>query len=327
MSKIKIIFIFLTYTSYAQLQSNIRSYYEHVNKAENLVVKNDLKKAVLSYNEAFRYKKYAFLKDIYNQALCYAILNKKHKCRKNLKKLLNYGYPLDSLLLSEKFKKVTANYNFNEKLLIDISYKKVMDSLLIRDQKFRKIDRLKYKDSIVKTDSTNVVRLLELIKEKGFPTERKTGVYGVFEYTPFSLMVVHNHITGYDFSNIIKNTINSGELDSRIGADLLNLSLANGQDLYGSMSGGLIQFALCDGKNILKKTPFGVVKMKPEVIEEKNKNRLLIGLDDIESNQMKLLYSEKNKWFLFTKYRDKKRWCIENEIDYNKSKENLITIE
>ncbi len=327
MNKIKIIFIFLTYTSYAQLQSNIRNYYEHVNNAERLVIKNDFKKAVLCYNEAFRYKKDAFLKDIYNQALCYAILNKKHKCRKNLKALLNYGYPLDSLLLNEKFKKVTANYNFNEKLLIDINYKKTMDSLFVRDQFFRKIDRIKYKDSIVKTDSTNVVRLLELIKEKGFPTERKTGVYGVFEYDPFSLMVVHNHITGYDFSSIVKNAINSGELDNRIGAELLNLSLANGQDLYGSMSGGLVQFALCEGKKILKKTPFGVVKMKPAVIEEKNKNRLLIGLDDIESNQMKLLYSEKNKWFLFTKYRDKKRWCIENEDDYNKSKETLITIE
>ena len=142
-----------------------------------------------------------------------------------------------------------------------------MDSLFVRDQFFRKIDRIKYKDSIVKTDSTNVVKLLELIKEKGFPTERKTGVYGVFEYTPFSLMVVHNHITGYDFSNIVKNAINSGELDNRIGAELLNLSLANGQDLYGSMSGGLVQFALCEGKNILKKTPFGVVKMKPAVIQ------------------------------------------------------------
>ena len=60
MSKIKIIFIFLTCTSYAQLQSNIRSYYEHVNNAENLVIKNDLKKAVLCYNEAFKYKKDAF---------------------------------------------------------------------------------------------------------------------------------------------------------------------------------------------------------------------------------------------------------------------------
>lgn len=327
MIKIIITLIFFTYTSYAQLQSNIKGYYEHVNSAENLILKNDLKKAVLTYDEAFKFKKEAFLKDIYNQAVCYAILNEKHKCRKNLKTLLNYGYPLDSLLLNEKFKKVTANYNFNEKLLYDISYKQTMDSLLTQDQFFRKIDRLKYKDSIVKTDSTNVVKLLELIKEKGFPTERKTGVYGVFEYSPFSLMVVHNHITGYNFSSIVMSAINNGELDNRIGAELLNLSLANGRDLYGSMSGGLIQFALCKGKDIIKKTPFGVVKIKPEFIEEKNKNRLLIGLDDIETNRKKLLFSEKNKWFSFTKYRDKKRWCIENEDDYNKSKETLITLE
>jgi len=327
MSKIKIIIIFFSYTSYAQLQSNIRSYYAYVNNAESLVLRSDFKNAVMTYNKAFKYKKDAFLKDIYNQAVCYAILNKKSKCIKNLKILLNYGYPIDSLLLNGKLKKVATNYNFNEKILYDISYKKIMDSLFKRDQFFRKIDRLKYKDSIRITDSTNVIKLLELIKQKGFPTERKTGVYQEFDYSPLSLIIVHNHINGYNFSNIIMNAINSGELDNRIGAELLNLSLANGKDLYGSMSGGLIKFALCKGKDIIKETPFGIVKIKPELIEEKNKNRLLIGLDDIETNQTKILYNEKNKYFLFTKYRDKKRWCIENEDDYNKSKEKLIFLE
>ena len=327
MSKIKIIIIFFSYTSYAQLQSNIRSYYAYVNNAESLVLKSDFKKAIISYDEAFRYKKDVFLKDIYNQAVCYAILNKKHKCIKNLKTLLNYGYPLDSLLSNEKFKKTIANYNFNERILYDSTYKKIMDSLFTRDQFYRKIDRLKYKDSIRITDSTNVIKLLELIKQKGFPTERKTGVYQEFDYSPLSLIIVHNHITGYNFSNIIMNAINSGELDNRIGAELLNLSLANGKDLYGSMSGGLIKFELCKGKDIIKETPFGIVKIKPELIEEKNKNRLLIGLDDLETNQKKILYNDKNKYFLFTKYRDKKRWCIENEDDYNKSKEKLIFLE
>ena len=192
MSKIKIIIIFFSYTSYAQLQSNIRSYYAYVNNAESLVLKSDFKKAIISYDEAFRYKKDVFLKDIYNQAVCYAILNKKHKCIKNLKTLLNYGYPLDSLLSNEKFKKTIANYNFNERILYDSTYKKIMDSLFTRDQFYRKIDRLKYKDSIRITDSTNVIKLLELIKQKGFPTERKTGVYQEFDYSPLSLIIVHN---------------------------------------------------------------------------------------------------------------------------------------
>jgi hypothetical protein len=331
MSKIKIVFIFLTYISYAQLESNIGKYYEHVNNAENFILKNDFNKAILSYNDAYRYKKEVFLIDIYNQAICYAILNKKNKCKKNLKILLSYGYPLDSLLTNEKFKKVIYNFKFNEKLLYDISYKKTIDSLFNRDQFFRlkaPINyRKKYSDSVKKIDSLNVVKLLQLIQKKGFPTERKTGVYPGFDYSSFSFIVVHNHIIGFNFSNIVLNAINIGELDNRIGAELHNLSVANGGDLYGSMSGGLIQFAHCNGRNIIKKTPFGIVKLKSKSIEEKNKNRMLIGLDDIETNQKKMLYNEKNKFFLLTKLRDKKTWCFENEDDYIINKEKLITIE
>lgn len=327
MMKLKILIYFFTVNTFAQMQQSVKEYYNNINIAEDLILKNDLNGAISFYNKAFKEKKEPFFRDIYNQALCFALLRKKQKCRKNLKILINYGYPKDSLLSNEKFKRIITKLKFKQNLKYDNAYKIAIDSIFERDQFFRKIDRIKFKDSIRKIDSTNVIKLLELIKEKGFPTERKIGVYDYFDYKPFSIIVVHNHIIGYNFSSIILNAIYNGDLDNRIGADLYNLSIANGKDLYGSNLGGLTQYALCKGTTILKKTPFGIYKLDPEIIKEKNKNRFEIGLDDIEINQKKLLFNEKFKGFIFIKYRNKKRWCLESEEDYNKCMEKLITIE
>lgn len=322
--KYYIIFLFISTFVNAQLKLNVKNYYKHINEAENLIIQNDINQAIKYYNEAFKFKD-PFCKDLYNQAVCFAILNKKRKCLKNIKILLKYGYPIDSIFSNEKLKNIVKNNKFKEKPIYDFSYRKTMDSLLDKDQFFRRLDRITYKDSIKKIDSINVLKILELINKKGFPSERNIGVYSNFDYQPISIIIVHNSISGYNFSKIVLDAINNGDLDNRVGADLHNLSVANGGDLYGTFSSGLVKYAFCKGREIIKSTEFGFIKINPELVKNKNINRELIGLDDIETNQKKLLFGEKHIYIKLSKYRDRKIWCYENENDYNNAKTSLIT--
>jgi hypothetical protein len=324
--KMNYFFIFLLISSFvnAQLKLSVKNYYKSVNDAENFIIQNDFKTAIKHYNKAFDFKE-PFCKDTYNQAVCYAILNKSRKCLKNINILLKYGYPIDSILSNEKLKNIAQHNKFKEKPIYDFSFRKTMDSLLEKDQFFRRLDRITYKDSIRKIDSTNVLKLLKLIDKKGFPSERNIGVYSNFDYQPISIIIVHNSIIGFNFSKIVLDAINNGDLDNRIGADLHNLSVANGGDLYGTFTSGLVKYAFCKGRDIIKSTEFGFIRIKTELVKNNNINRVLIGLDDIETNQKKLLFGEKHKYFKLSKYRDKKILCYENENDYNNAKTSLLT--
>ena len=323
------ILILIVSNSYGQLQDNVKLYYDKVNEAEQEVINENFKKAINFYNEAFVHKT-PFCKDLYNQSICFAIINKKRKCIKNIQKLIDYNYPLDSLLVNEKLNKIISKHEFKSNYIYDINYRYALDSIFERDQFYRKLDRIVYKDSIKHIDTLNVIRLLSLIKEKGFPTEQKIGVYSGFDYNSFAIIVVHNFFNGkgqqfFNFQNIVLNAINNGDIDNRVGVELYNGCVGN--DPYGCFYGAITQYAFCEGKNQLKITPIGLLKINKNTLLKLDPIRKQIGLDGLLINQKKNIYNYKNPFFRLIKYRGRKIMCYVNEEEYDLNKNNLTLIE
>ena len=335
---IKLLFIFFilkSNPSFAQLPDSLNLYYTNINKAEIEITKKDYKGAYDNYCEAFRYKKIPFEIDHYNFAICCSALNKKKESFKHLKFLINYGYPIDSLLKNKELKflskkkwskRIFAN---SKKTLYNTDYKKKIDSLFAIDQKFRQIDKIKFKDTINKIDSLNALSIKNYIEQLGCISETQIGV----DFLPMRLLLMHNFqgvTRGENIENLyytLYDCVLKGEIDVRKAAYFLDGYYIRGS--YGSQLLGLCRYAYIYHENGIKKesvmSKIGI-PFKP-FTDEINKNRQEIGLCSYEDYIVKLKFNYYNKSFRFINPSDRSNIYFSNKEDYDKAIQNLIFLE
>lgn len=312
--KAKIIFIFIVFFTsidgFGQgLSEDLRNYYTFVNQAEICVVNADYKKAILHYEQAFQNKKNPFLVDIHNQALCSALLYQDDLAQENLRLLVAYGYRLEQLMnidgfnaiIDRDFKGELRELENAEKMPYDFELRQVYDSLLIADQEFRLLEGsyAVYGDTIASIDHSARRKVLELIAKHGFPTEHLIGVHLDFDYEPFKMIVIHSQVgsTTEDTIHFIEtlfDAVYAGDLDSRVGAQLLVGAMGN--DIYGIDLTGLVRYGYEDPVNdIYEVSDWGILRIDREKEQQIDLERDKIGLCSLEESRKKAIFTKKNE--------------------------------
>jgi hypothetical protein len=235
--------------------------------------------------------------------------------------------------------KNTENYEIiNCQNIIDLKYKKSLDSLVKIDQYYRKLsggNYKAYKKELTKSDSITSNNLLKLIQKKGFPNEynigleMKSGVY----FHDFYLIIWHQLATNLyspqqvNFSNEIVKALNNGKIRPDIAGFLLDLN----NNTYNYSYFKIYQFVTNDGKNdccyiseaILPEKRAAGVDIK---IKEVNRKRELIGLSTTEEEVRKSIFVLHNKDYVFSN-NVIEGWNFNNDSDANFMKKNLIKLD
>ena len=103
----KKLLLLLLYTSFAQAQVDFtKIYHPIINEAELAIVDTNYHEALQFYNEAFANVNKPFAKDYYNAAICATLIGKMPIAFDFLEKIVEKGYPADSLRRDNFFKLV-----------------------------------------------------------------------------------------------------------------------------------------------------------------------------------------------------------------------------
>ena len=317
----------------AQQNDMLIKYYELVNMAELNIVDNNIIKAYSNYKKAFNIKEIPFGLDQYNFAVCCAILNKKKESFKHVKFLIEYGYLKDSLINNKELDYLKRP-KWQKKMIFiskkhNVVLKKKLDSLLVIDQQFRKIDKIRYKESIFKIDSLNAISIMDLKNKYDCFSETQMGL----NMTPLRIMIMHNFqglSKGENLPSLydlLYDSVQRGEIDTRIIAYYIQgygiTNIGNGIDT------GIIKYGYTYFENGEKKIS---ELSKPGLInnsipDEINRNRKSLGLCSVEEYRRKIIFNHKNKSFRFTNSSDKSNIYFSKKEDYDKAIQNLIFLE
>lgn len=234
----------ISYT-YSQLPQALQKYYDYTNKAEHAIITNDKKNASDYYQKAFEIKKQPFFDDIYNSFIVNIEIENNERAKQNYKRLkcLGYDFPIKGYDFFIKFSKNNKDFidtadcikeqgKFNYKL------RKTLDSLAKSDQLYGRFTSLDFEASskkpdkefikkLNKNDSTNAIKLKEVIGKNGFPTEYEVGVYSQKDaFSPdYFLVILHQQKKGkdkdVDFIPLLYKAVLEGKLRNRNFVDAI----------------------------------------------------------------------------------------------------------
>jgi len=273
--------IFIANVVFAQQIDYRKNYYPLINKAELALTSGNLEVALTNYEEAFSKVPSAFSKDIYNAALCAAINKKGKLCVALCKKLVLKGTDITFLLAQRVFRNIedTSDWEYFIKnypnlrkqylLKVNMPLRKQLELMWANDQHFRiKPNGLSiYKDTIASIERDNIKYLIKIFQKYTFPDETLIGV--------------DNPMT-----NILANAVKYGKLSPSKYAAYVDIQ---GKPVYGNTT----------FYRIGKEGELRYFKMKDKEIKKINKRRKAMGLEPIGDYRKKLLFSLKNKNFIF----------------------------
>jgi len=205
--KTKCVFIFLLIMSFTSLfsQDIPKEYLDFVKNAEFMYKTKKFCESSEEYSKAFAFLKAGYPNDRYNAACSFALCGKKDSALSNLKKIVFRGkfsnvYRLltekdfSSLQNEEKWSEIISQAKLNrysELKEFNIELIKIIDSLIIEDQKWRNIgsyydnshtkenynefERYLITKNMVKTDSLNYFVVAQIIKKYGYPNYDLVG--------------------------------------------------------------------------------------------------------------------------------------------------------
>lgn len=317
---------------------NLIRYYELTDEAENKILTNDLIQANNLYKKAFKEFKQPHAKDLQNSMTVALKTNNLKTAYSNYQALKCLGKNFDNDFVTNNFKNTEKYKTIPCQNIIDLNYKKSLDSLFKMDQYYRKLsggNYKAYKKELTKSDSITSTKLLKLIQKKGFPNEynigleMKSGVY----FHDFYLIIWHQLATNLyspqqvNFSNEIIKALNKGKIRPDIAGFLIDLN----NDSYNYSYFKIYQFITNDGKTdccyiseaILPEKRAAGVNIK---IEEINKKRKLIGLSTTEEEVRKSIFLLNNKDYIFSN-NVIEGFNFNNDNDAMVMKKNLIKLD
>ena len=309
-----LLFFNILITSYSSnAQNYIISYYPLINKAENYVVQDSLKKALVKYREAFHEIKTPFAKDLYNAAICASTLKNNLLTKHYLLKLAEKKTDVNFLVKNKFFR-----HNFTKKFKKD--YEKIYNSVKLNNfyidtlRKMENIDQSirnknKFNGNLVlletiDPDYNNAKSLYKLIEKYGFPSENEIGLTN-FSVLPnessFSLILIHQFGKNYfNFRHLLLEAIQNGLLLPNTGLELL--TRIKGDDFNSDGFGGYYGIGYYSTVYYMKQD--STYKLSLKVYKEKeikaiNSERNKLGIDTVENFYKKAVFQEKNSDFIF----------------------------
>ncbi len=302
-------FFLLAFKSlYAQQIDYRKNYYPLINKAELAITEGKQAIALTNYLEAFNKVPEPFSKDLYNAALCAAISNNTKIAVVLCKSLVLKGTEITFILAQNAFRALEQSQEWQAfiesypalrkmfLLKVNMPLRKELELMWARDQHYRIKPNglLIYKDTIKAIDRENIRDLKRIIDKYTFPDESLIGVENPLEAPPFHSILYHhcqntgnNSSSGLaDFPNVLIDAVKHGQLSPHRYAAYADIQ---GKPIYGNTTFYRI------GKN----GELRYLKMKESEIKRMNKKRISIGLAPIGVYRKKVLFSLKNKNFIF----------------------------
>ncbi len=275
-------------------------YQNHINQAELKAVDADFEGALDQYKISFGYKD-AFAKDYYNAAVCASRLSNSKQASFYLQKVLEKGYDASFLRADTIFSEIfggSDSSRVNKKPVkpFDTRLKHLLDSLLNADQEFRKKNPQSYhkgewNDTIRSIDSTNVIKLREVINLNSFPSEAAIAVQpsSLIDFNWYALLIHQqkgspNRFS--DFSFPVLSAMARGDILPHRGAFLF-------RRLYGkdSLFGSGAVFKVVENK----KPKYFYNEISQEQEKKIDENRKKYGLESLVDHRKKLKYFLEHK--------------------------------
>ena len=179
------------------------AYYDQINYAEANILDSNYVKATMHYDSAFLAQPKPFAKDYWNALVCSIKNNDNQKAFGLIEKLILKGFDLthfqqpvfENFLKTKEWKSITENYdNLHRQHLksINVRLKTTIDSLVALDQGLRKSCGMeKCRTEILKIDSSNYVKLFDIMKINGVPDENDIGISEIKSRLNYYILFTH----------------------------------------------------------------------------------------------------------------------------------------
>jgi hypothetical protein len=283
----------------------LKCYYQHIGKAENLIIDKKYKEALTEYCNAFDCK-VPFFRDFINTTKLitkfkindslllrkFFIASQKYAPYKNaVKDRVEYLQKIDTI-----YKTSYLDFFKVDPSLENISFAGKMDSALIR-KIFSMSDsdqgsRIN-KSGIKNADESNYDSILKLYKEYKEISELTIG-----QWPMENLKIMFLHFCRYEnkeWIDLLQTEVMKGNFDNRTFAWLVDSYIENNMepDVTKSYYLSYIGYA--------HHTKYCIPSIEKKLIDEVNKRRAEIYLDPVESQQRKQLYNFRNGYedFMF----------------------------
>ena len=322
----------LSYKLNAQ-KDNIGIYYQLVNNAEREICSSSFKKALQLYSESFNYLDGPFTHDLYNAFVCSYLLGKSNYTY--YKTIRERGVSKNFFIKTKNIAaKTIDSLEQLGKIFLSINkdYRDSINTMLVHDQLFRKLNDCytTYADTIRVIDKENASALIDIIKRKGFPSEKMIGNDSNNITHPLFLVLIFHHAHGAkfqsaNFSLILDKAVRDGKIDNKLGTYLMDRS--DGSDKYGTSEGGICYY-YWEGmyaNDSLRELDLekGNHKWYTTSIEKialvrYNRERSLYFMDTIDDYRKKIAFQIKNPVFDFGLYGYKSTngMMYKEEFDY-----------
>ena len=316
---------FLSAQQFELKNPQLKNYFAQIREAEKHLVNQQFDESLKAYKKSFSLIDKPFGKDIYNSMhLALQLKNYKY-AYKAYSQLECMDYPFEKMFLEKNFPKSYISKKSKCVKTIDYAYKKELDSLFEMDQHYRRLangDLNNKKEEITLSDSIASHRLLNLIKEKGFPSESNIGLGSAsgYFYQNFYFVIWHqlkrNNISKQqiNFSNILEDALNNGKILPEHAADLIDLN--NGTTNYTLPHFFIKSMWIDNGTGesirdqVINKTyiedccyvhPYYYETNRPAVfqksVDKVNADRNLLGLHPLDFATRRTQFSLKNKQY------------------------------
>ncbi len=306
-----LVFLILSSNLAFASSDNYLAYYSNINKAELHINKIEFDSALIVYETTFKKYSNHFYKDLHNACLCYIKLNKFDEAERIAEELILHGYELNNfnsnsafglLIKNPVWKLLLNNYSIlHNKYLetLNNDYRKNLYTMFIKDQKAASSKNMIYQDSVFYYQA---IELENMFNKYGFPScmvnkdTLNTKVIMIIRHY-FGLvnraksnpeMLKRDCYLLMDFNKIQLSQL----LEKGLYAGLVlpqtylgMVSLWDNSNKYGNLS------ILVDFNTIQTSLHLDLTSDK---IKEVNKNRILIGLPQIDLSNP---YDLKTTWY------------------------------
>lgn len=289
-----IIILTLFLQSFNIYSQNIIEYNQLINKAELSIIDSNYTKALDFYHTAFSIVEYPFATDLYNALLCATFTENYDLSFEYMYKLVHKGILyknfennkyLKPLQTDQRWVDFKNYYDENHEKIIDgfnLELKAELDSMVAKD---RAANKSRYKDPNLrpKFDSTiyaNTIRLIEIIKNNGFPNENLMGIDN-FTSIPFNIVLpfhyfqIINNKDSLEFFPILEKAVIDGNLNYKHFFGMCGYEFSN---IYATKIAYLVD------TNII------FPKISNEDVEYINKKRERLGIETYQESKEKTIF-------------------------------------
>jgi hypothetical protein len=306
------LFISLSFIAVAQKKDYFH-YNKQVQKAENYIVDSSYSKALKVYKKL--YKKYdkTFVRDDINAMVCALLVNDYASALFFDKRRIVKNTPLPPLMETEWKKYQTSEVYlqaikeldslklYGEQVRKDNRLVFLYDSLAKKDQEVRqKPNYINGKDTtILITDSLNVIFTINLLKDKGYPSDVMWG-----KTQPFDIVLRHNtqYLNGtllpFIYEEVKKGNYDVYQYCQHYDEWFRHYQAPKTDDREQKFTHFLTATYFTGAWGIVDKKLY---RLKHNKVEEKkiNRNRKMLGLATLQQAYNKQLFFTKDKRFMF----------------------------